>query len=419
VIDADVVVVGGGPAGLACAIELRRRGVGDVVVLDREPQAGGIPRHSGHQGFGVRDLRRVMSGPRYARTYVSRARDAGARVLEEAMVTGWSSDGALAVTSPHGRTDLRPSAIVLATGCRERPRAARLVPGSRPAGVMTTGTLQQLVDLHGRRRGGRALIVGAEHVSFSALLTLTRAGAKVVGMTTELPRHQSLRAVRAAALVRYRTPLWARTAVAAIHGGERVEEVELADLDSGATRRIACDSVVFTADWIPDHELAVSGGLELDAGTRGPRVDAALRSTREGVFAAGNVLQGAEPGDVAALSGRHAATSVASWLAGGGWPARQVAIECEPPLQWISPNAIGASADTPARGHFALRSAQFTGTANVEVVQGQRLLWRGRVRRLMPGRSARMPAGSVRKVDPEGPPVAVRLARLTGRRTPR
>ena len=170
----QVVVVGGGPAGLACAVELRRRGAGDVLVLEREARAGGIPRHSLHQGFGLRDLHRAMSGPRYARRYVELARRAGADVLEETMVTACSPDGAIEVTSPRGHDLLRPGAIVLATGCRERPRSARLVPGSRPEGVLTTAELQQLVFLHGRRVGGRALIVGAEHVSFSAVLTLAQ-----------------------------------------------------------------------------------------------------------------------------------------------------------------------------------------------------------------------------------------------------
>ncbi|MGH2743625.1 MAG: FAD-dependent oxidoreductase, partial [Pseudonocardiaceae bacterium] len=142
--DGPVAVVGGGPAGLAAAVELRRRGAGEVVVLEREAEAGGIPRHAKHQGFGLRDLRRPLSGPAYARRYAELAREAGVEVLEETMVTGWAAS-ALELTSPRGRSRLEPAAVVLATGCRERPRSARLVPGSRPAGVMTTGMLQQLV----------------------------------------------------------------------------------------------------------------------------------------------------------------------------------------------------------------------------------------------------------------------------------
>src|SRR5215212_9519096 len=279
-----VVVIGAGPAGLAAALELRRRGVPEVLVLEREAEPGGIPRHAQHQGFGIRDLRRPLAGPAYARRYTALAAEAGAEIRTDTMVTRWSPDGPLELTGPRGRETLDPDAVILATGCRERPRSARLVPGSRPEGVMTTGTLQQLVYVKGRQIGGRALVVGAEHVSFSALVTLGHGGARAVGMTTELRRHQTLALFRAGAAVRWRTPLWTRTAVSAIHGRPRVEEVELTNLDTGDTRTVECDTVVFTADWIPDHELAVMGGLDMDPGTRGPAVDAALRTSREGVF---------------------------------------------------------------------------------------------------------------------------------------
>jgi NADPH-dependent 2,4-dienoyl-CoA reductase/sulfur reductase-like enzyme len=137
-----VVIVGAGPAGLAAALELRRRGVADVLVLEREAALGGIPRHAQHQGFGLRDLHRPLSGPSYARRYAELAAAAGAELRTETMVTGWSPGGALELTGPRGRERLEPAAVVLATGCRERPRSARLVPGSRPDGVITTGTLQ-------------------------------------------------------------------------------------------------------------------------------------------------------------------------------------------------------------------------------------------------------------------------------------
>ena len=179
------MIVGGGPSGLASAIELRRRGISPVTVIEREREAGGIPRHSDHTGFGLRDLRTVLSGPRYAERYRELAAEAGAEILTETMVTDWGG-GRLKLTGPGGREEIEPPAVVLATGCRERPRSARLVPGDRPAGVMTTSTLQQLVHLRGERVGRRAVIVGAEHVSFSAITTLAHAGASVAGLVTEL-----------------------------------------------------------------------------------------------------------------------------------------------------------------------------------------------------------------------------------------
>ena len=405
--EGPVAIVGAGPAGLAAAVELRRLGVGEVVAIEREREPGGIPRHARHQGFGLRDLRRPLSGPAYARRYADLARAAGAELLLETMVTGWS-EGALELTGPGGRSTLRPAAVVLATGCRERPRSARLVPGSRPEGVMTTGMLQQLVYLQGLPAGHRALVVGAEHVSFSAIMTLAHGGARTVALTTTQARHQSLAAFRLGALARYRVPVWTRTRVSAIRGRRRVEEVELTDVGEGTTRTVACDTVVFSADWIPDHELAVLGGLELDPGTNGPAVDAALRTSAPGVFAAGNVLHGAEQADVAALSGRHAAAGVARYLEDGEWPAHRALVLCETPLGWVAPNVV-SGADVPPRGRFALRARWFVRATRVEIEQGGRVLWAGRVARVMPGRSARLPHGWAREVDPAGPPVVCAL----------
>jgi thioredoxin reductase len=408
----SVAIVGAGPAGLAAARELGRLGVRDVVVIEREREAGGIPRHAAHQGFGFRDLRRPLSGPAYARRLSELASEAGAELRTETTVTDWSPGGPLELTSPRGRERLEPDAVILASGCRERPRSARLVPGSRPAGVLTTGTLQQLVYLKGERIGGRALVVGAEHVSFSALLTLTHGGARPIGMTTELARHQSLAAFRAGAAVRFRTPLWTRTRVSAIHGQPRVEEVELTDLDGGGTRSVACDTVVFSADWIPDNELAVMGGLELDPGTLGPAVDESLRTSRPGVFAAGNLLHGAEQADVAALSGRHAAASTARFLQGVGWPEGRVRIGCRAPLQWVSPNALAGG--PPPRGRFIVRSREFLTHPRIEIVQDGRPLWSGRLARLVPGRSGRLPDAWTARADPEGGPVTVFVASARG-----
>jgi hypothetical protein len=194
--------------------------------------------------------------------------------------------------------------------------------------------------------------------------------------------------------------------VHAIHGRERVEEVELLDVDSGRSRQVACDVVVFTADWIPDHELAVVAGLEFDPATRGPRVDTGLHTSRAGVFAGGNVLHGAEPADIAALSGRHAAGSVTRWLTDGMWP-RPLPIVCKAPLHWISPSAVGSV--PPPRHRFLVRATEFLRAPTLELRQDGRVLWRGRLRHLMPGRSASLPWEWIGSVDPEGGAVELGL----------
>ena len=186
---------------------------------------------------------------------------------------GEPSPGALAavVTSARGVQTVRPSAVLLATGCRERPRAARLVPGDRPAGIMTTGELQQRVYLGGERLSGRALVVGAEHVAFSAAVTLAHAGADVIALVTDLERHQSYAAFRAGAALRWRTPVWTSAVVTRIDGpGGRLAGVEIADT-AGEPRYVPCELIVFTGDWIPDHALARSAGLAIDGGEPGDR----------------------------------------------------------------------------------------------------------------------------------------------------
>jgi thioredoxin reductase len=419
----DVAIVGAGPAGLAAAAELRRLTGVTVTVLDREHQAGGIPRHAQHRGFGLRDLHTNLTGPAYARRWTQRAERAGATLRCCTQVTGWSPDGALQLTSPSGIARLQARAVILATGCRERPRSARLVAGSRPEGVMTTGTLQQLVYLAGRSPGRHAVVVGAEHVSFSALVTLAHGGAEAVAMTTELPRHQSYALFAIGSALRFRAPLLTRTAVTAIHGRPRVQAVEVTDLRTGRVRSLRCDTVVFTADWIPDHELAVLAGLTLDSATAGPRVDGALRTARPGLFAAGNVLHGAETADIAALSGRHAAAAVAAYLDGAPWPAGQVPLICEAPLHWLSPGAVEAVPGSggqrrvapPPRARYLLRAREELLDVRVALHQDGRLLLRHRLARVTAGRSAALPAAWRDDVDPGGGPVQARVLRARRR----
>jgi len=441
-VSVDVLVVGAGPAGLSAAVELRRLGVGSVLVADRETAAGGVPRHSWHTGYGLRDLRRVMTGPAYARALAGAAVAAGAELRLGTTVTGVAVGGtadsgaaggaaaagaalgdgsaSVSMTSAEGVETVRAAAVLMATGCRERPRAARLIPGDRPAGVMTTGELQQRVYLGGERLSGRALVIGAEHVSFSAAVTLAHAGARVVALVTEHERQQSYAAFRLGAALRWQIPVWTSARVQRVTGRGRLDGVEVADVRTGVARFVPCDTVVFTGEWIPDHELARLAGLAMDPGTRGPAVDTMLETSAAGVFAAGNLVHAAETADIAALSGRHAARHIAAMLGGGppgagspgagspGAGARGAGLPVlvEPPLRWISPNAITSPA-APPLGRFVLRSGEFRWPARLEVRQDGRLLHRSRPVRLVPGRPVHLGAGWLARVDPAGGPVRV------------
>lgn len=366
-----VIVVGGGPSGLSAAIDLRRRGVDRVTVFEREREAGGVPRHTDHLGFGMRDLHRLTTGPRYARRLVTAAMHAGVQLRTSTTVAHVSGSGVILVDG----SPIDAGAVVLATGVRERPRAARLVPGDRPAGVFTTGTVQQLTALHHRRIGQRAVIVGAEHVSFSAIWSLRHGDCTPVAMVTPLPHHQAVAVLRHLTATVRRVPVLTGVDIAAIEGRRRVEAVVLSD-----GRRIACDTVVFTGDFIPDHELAHRAGLAITAAARAPAITPTFATSRPGVFAIGNLVHPAETADVCALDGRAAAASVLDWLTTGSWPAAPVAIAVDDPIVWASFNFRG----------LTLRVSEFI-SARVQVCVGGRVVATGRKRRLVPNRAITVP----------------------------
>lgn len=402
---ADVVVVGGGPAGLTAAVALVKRGVERVVVLERESDAGGVPRHTDHLGFGMRDRKRVMRGPAYARALRGAATDAGVEIRVSSAAIAWSGDQSLEIADESGVGVIEARAIVLATGVRERPRSARLVPGDRGAGIYTTGSLQQVTALRHEKPGTRAVIVGAEHVSFSAVLTLRHAGCSVAAMVTPHPRHQTYRTLRMATAAIHRVPVITGADIAAIRGRGRVEAVTLTN-----GRDIECDTVVFTGDWIPDHELARRGAIVIDPTTKGPVIDGGGRTSRAGVFAVGNLVHPAETADVCSLHGRHIAVPVLDWLTMGEWPQSTIRIRVTAPLAWISPAAVDPLRPAP-RDRFVLRTSAFVDTRTIAVSQGDRNLWHGTVlnRSLVPNRSISIASGWIGDVDPAGDDVVVSL----------
>jgi thioredoxin reductase len=359
-----VAIIGGGPAGLTAAAELAPRTGGEVRVIEREADTGGIPRHSDHPGYGIRDLRRFISGPAYARRLTVMARDAGAVLQTSAMVTGWAGDRTLEITSPVGRRQLRADTVVLATGARERPRPAR-----------------------------HAVIIGAELVSWSAVLTLREAGCQTVLMTTTYPAGESYAAFRAAGRLVLHVPVAVRTRVTRINGKNRVESVEIENLESGARRTVRCDTVITTGDWIPDNELAHGAGLDIDPATRGPRVDSALRTSTPGVFAVGNLLHPVDTADIAALDGRHVAAQVRRWLRTRQTPGPGVTLTADPPLRWIAPQILRPGDPAPARRRLLAWPDAYVPVPYVQVIQDGKVL---ASRRLpwpaAPGRVFRIPS---------------------------
>ncbi|MFJ8233301.1 NAD(P)/FAD-dependent oxidoreductase [Streptomyces sp. NPDC094448] len=424
----DVLVVGAGPAGLTAAAALAPLIPGEVLVLEREAEPGGIPRHSHHTGFGTRDLHRLLTGPAYARRLTDAALKAGAVVRTRATVTGWSPDPsgpadhgtfprpALDVTSPEGRFRVEPRIVVLATGARERPRAARLVPGDRPAGVLTTGQLQNALHLDARRTvGRRAVVVGTDPVSRSAALALHRAGCRVALLLGPHRRTGTPLALTLTAGALLRAPVAHRTRLVRIIGRTRVEAVEIEHLDTGARRTVDCDTVVLTGDWIPDHELARDGGLDLDPGTLGPLVDTTLRTSRPGVYAAGNLLHPVDTADAAALDGRHLAAPIAARLAAEDLtgPSVGVRLLAEAPFRWVAPGLLRPGDPAPPRGRLLLWTDQYHRAPGLALRRDGRTLAEYRsARPAAPGRILPVPWSVVPPSalrDPDGGPLVIGL----------
>lgn len=383
-----VLIVGAGPSGLSAARVLAQRGV-PVTVVDRDPMAGGIPAYADHQGYGLRDLHRSLRGPAYARVLADQAEAAGATIRLRTMATAVEANPLrVDLTSPQGREHIEPTAVILATGCRERPRAARLIPGSRPEGVWTTGWLQRHVAAGGRLDGRRAVIIGAEHVSFSAVATLAHAGARAVAMVTDAPTHTSYAAFRAGALLRWRVPLLTSSTVTAIHG---VGQVTGVDVECGGHRqRIDCDLVIVTGEWVPDGELATRLGVLESAATRGPIVDPLMRTSVPGVFAIGNLLHPPATADVCALEARRVVDGVLPWVEAGMWRAPTIPVEVADPLMWCSPGVVVADRPVP---DLLVMSGRSVNAPRIRVSQGDRTLWSGRLPWLRPTRPARMLGG--------------------------
>jgi NAD(P)H-nitrite reductase large subunit len=277
--------------------------------------------------------------------------------------------------------------------------------------VYTTGELQNLVHLHHTDVGRRAVVVGAELVSWSAVMTLREAGCQTVAMTSAFDHAEAYLAFRFVGRLALRTPVLPRTRVVCINGRDRVESVLLEHVDTGVRRLVPCDTVVTTGDWIPDHELARLAGLDLDRATLGPVVDTSLRTTATGVYAVGNLVHPVDTADGAALDGRHVGTAVRAHLEGRSPASAELRITSAPPFRWVTPQRLAAGV-APPRGDLLLWCDAYQRIPVVRAVQDGRVLGRKRiVWPAAPGRIFRVPADLVASASTTGGPVVIELER--------
>ena len=353
-IDHDIVVVGGGPAGMAAAVAAYDRGVHDVVIIDREESLGGVLKQCIHNGFGLHKLGRELTGPEYAYEYAQQVKARGIKVYSDTTVTGITEDKLVTATGCRGILKVQAKAVILAMGCRERSRGALNICGTRPAGVYSAGTAQKLINCDGYMVGRRAVILGSGDIGLIMARRMTLQGAKVEAVCEILPYSGGLTRNIVQCLEDYDIPLCLSTTVCEIHGRERVEGVTVAQVDAqrnpieSTKKYIPCDTLLLSCGLIPENELSLGAGVELDKVTGGAVVNQHRQTSREGIFACGNVLQVHDLVDHVSDEAEVAGAAAADYVLGRGADGRLITAKAGSGVRYVLPQRVLAESRCPS-----------------------------------------------------------------------
>jgi NADPH-dependent 2,4-dienoyl-CoA reductase/sulfur reductase-like enzyme len=348
----DVVVVGAGPAGMAAAVGAKGAGAERVLMVDREREAGGILQQCIHHGFGLHHFKEELTGPEYAQRFLEQVFEHEVDVLTDAYVLDVDASRRVTVLShDHGVAGVDAGAVVLAMGARERTREAVRIPGTRPAGVMTAGFAQKLVNVAGYLPGSRVVILGSGDIGLIMARRMVLEGAAVAGVFELMPHANGLTRNVVQCLHDFDIPLHLSTTVVRIHGGERVEKVTVAPVDEAGRPRlddawdVPCDTLLVSIGLIPDNELARLLGVRLDPVTTGPVVTSSMETSRDGVFACGNAVHIHDLVDFVSQEALLAGASAGALVGGRRAPADNVRLVPGDNVRYCVPATISTDRD--------------------------------------------------------------------------
>lgn len=350
-INKDIIIIGAGPAGLAAAIEAKKRGVNDILVLEREPNAGGILNQCIHDGFGLIKFNEALTGPEYAKRYIDEAKELNVEIITNVMVQDISKDKVVTTISPSGMKTYKAAAIILAMGCRERTRGAVCIPGTRPAGVFTAGVAQNLLNLKNVMVGRNIVILGSGDIGLIMARRLTLEGANVLAVVEKLPYSSGLQRNITQCLEDFDIPLLLSHTVTKIEGHERVKSVTISKVDEqgnsirGTSKKFECDTLILSVGLIPENELSLNVGVYIDDTTSGARVDETLQTSIPGIFACGNVLQVHDLVDYVSAEGELAAKSAVEFIKGSIAPASNIPVKSGNGIRYVLPQNISSNKD--------------------------------------------------------------------------